>query len=309
MARINLELNELQAFLAVAEKSSFKAAAESLYLSQPALSRRIEKLEQSLQVRLLERTTRSVRLTDEGAHFLQHAQNVVDELEQAMRGLGERAERRSGLVSIASIPSVAQHLLPAALAKLLASHPALCLRVFDEGAQEVLEQVLAGRADFGINFIGAEDPNIDFEPLLTERYVAVMRHDHPLASQQRLRWEDLVGERLIGVSQRSGNRLLLDHHLASLAERPRIHYEASHLHGAYGMAMAGIGVMIVPELSLTPAYMHQLLGIMLDDPQISRTIGLITRSGYKPNPAARQLIQLVREQFKQHGQSKLIQTD
>ncbi|MPQ72037.1 LysR family transcriptional regulator, partial [Pseudomonas sp. MWU12-2323] len=58
MARINFELNELQAFIAVAEKSSFKAAAETLYLSQPALSRRIDKLEQALQVRLLERTTR-----------------------------------------------------------------------------------------------------------------------------------------------------------------------------------------------------------------------------------------------------------
>ncbi|WP_287880057.1 LysR family transcriptional regulator [Aquitalea sp.] len=304
MARINLELNELQAFLAVAEKSSFKAAAEALYLSQPALSRRIEKLEQSLQVRLLERTTRSVRLTEEGAHFLLHAQNVVDELEQAMRGLGERAERRSGLVSIASIPSVAQHLLPAALAELAASYPALCLRVFDEGAQEVLEQVLAGHADFGINFIGAEDPNIDFEPLLTERYVAVMPHGHPLGGRTTLEWRDLVGERLIGVSQLSGNRLLLDHHLASLPERPRVHYEAGHLHGAYGMAMAGLGVMIVPELSLTPAYMHKLVGITLEDPQISRTIGLITRSGYKPNPAVVKLIELVRGQFKKYCQSK-----
>ena len=300
MARINLELNELQAFLAVAEKSSFKAAAEALYLSQPALSRRIEKLEQSLQVRLLERTTRSVRLTEEGSHFLQHAQNVVDELEQAMRGLGERAERRSGLVSIASIPSVAQHLLPAALAQLAASYPALCLRVFDEGAQEVLEQVLAGRADFGINFIGAEDPNIDFEPLLTEHYLAVMRHDHPLAAHRHLRWEDLVGERLIGVSQRSGNRLLLDHHLASLPQRPRIHYEASHLQGAYGMAEAGLGVLVVPELSLTPAYRHQLVGITLDHPQISRTLGLITRSGYQPGPAVAQLLALLRAQFAQY---------
>ncbi|KJV27661.1 hypothetical protein VI06_13535 [Aquitalea magnusonii] len=300
MARINLELNELQAFLAVAEKSSFKAAAEALYLSQPALSRRIEKLEQSLQVRLLERTTRSVRLTEEGAHFLLHAQNVVDELEQAMSGLSERAERRSGVVSIASIPSVAQHLLPAALAGLAASYPALCLRVFDEGAQEVLEQVLAGHADFGINFIGAEDPNIDFEPLLTERYLAVVRHDHPLAAQRRLRWEDLVGERLIGVSQRSGNRLLLDHHLASLPQRPRIHYEASHLQGAYGMAEAGLGVLVVPELSLTPAYRHQLTGIALTDPQISRTLGLITRSGYQPGAAAEHLRSLLRAQFAQY---------
>lgn len=303
MARINLELNELQAFLAVAEKSSFKAAAEALYLSQPALSRRIEKLEQSLQVRLLERTTRSVRLTEEGEHFRLHAQNVVDELEQAMHGLGERAHHRSGLVSIASIPSAAQHLLPAALAEFAASHPAICLRVFDEGAQEVLSQVVEGKADFGINFIGGEDPGIDFQPLLTERYVLVVRHDHPLAGRQQVEWAELAGERLIGVAQRSGNRLLLDHHLAGLPQRPRIHYEASHLHGAYGMAMAGLGAMVVPELSLTPAYMHSLTGIALGQPHISRTLGLITRTGYQPSPAVRQLIALLVRQFSQHAQS------
>ncbi|WP_293765234.1 LysR family transcriptional regulator [uncultured Aquitalea sp.] len=304
MARINLELNELQAFLAVAEKSSFKAAAETLYLSQPALSRRIEKLEQSLQVRLLERTTRSVRLTEEGEHFRLHAQNVVDELEQAMRGLGERAVRRNGLVSIATIPSAAQHLLPAALADFADDYPGMCLRVFDEGAQEVLNQVLEGKADFGINFIGGEDPGIDFQPMLTERYVLVVRRDHALSHRQSVAWEELTGERLIAVSQRSGNRLLLDHHLANLPKRPRVHYEASHLHGAYGMAMAGLGVMIVPELSLTPAYTPILAGISLEDPQISRTIGLITRSGYKPNPAVERLIQKIRQQFSRYGESR-----
>ncbi|MDN0085696.1 LysR family transcriptional regulator [Crenobacter sp. SG2305] len=304
MARINLELNELQAFLAVAEKASFKAAAESLYLSQPALSRRIDKLEQSLQVRLLERTTRSVRLTEEGEHFRLHAQNVLDELEQAVRGLGERAHHRSGLVSIASIPSAAQYLLPAALASFAGEYPGMCLKVFDEGAQDVLNHVLEGKADFGINFIGGEDPGIDFQPMFTERYVLVVRKDHPLAVQQSVEWEELVGERLIGVSQRSGNRLLLDHHLASLPERPRVHYEASHLHGAYGMAMAGLGVMVVPELSLTPAYMHTLVGIALGQPQISRTIGLITRVGYKPSPAVMRLIEFTRQEFTKYCLSK-----
>ncbi|PXX51225.1 LysR family transcriptional regulator [Aquitalea magnusonii] len=299
MARINFELNELQAFIAVADKSSFKAAAEALYLSQPALSRRIDRLEQALQVRLLERTTRSVRLTGEGVHFLQHAQAVVEELEAAMHGLGQRQQLRCGMLTIASIPSVAQQLLPEVLAAFARAHPQHRLRVLDENAQEVLACVLDGRADLGINFVGGEDPGIDFLPLLTERYLLVVRRDHPLASRSRVRLQELAGEKLVSVSPHSSNRLLLDHQLAALAERPQIYYEANHLSGVYGMVLAGMGPVIVPELSLTQAQRHMLVGIEISEPALSRTLGLIQRKGSHNSPQMRQLIDQLRRAFQQ----------
>ncbi|WP_199052728.1 LysR family transcriptional regulator [Aquitalea sp. ASV15] len=299
MARINFELNELQAFIAVADKSSFKAAAEALYLSQPALSRRIDRLEQALQVRLLERTTRSVRLTGEGVHFLQHAQAVVEELEAAMHGLGQRQQLRCGMLTIASIPSVAQQLLPEVLAAFARAHPQHRLRVLDENAQEVLACVLDGRADLGINFVGGEDPGIDFLPLLTERYLLVVRRDHPLASRSRVRLQELAGEKLVSVSPHSSNRLLLDHQLAALAERPQIYYEANHLSGVYGMVLAGMGPVIVPELSLTQAQRHMLVGIEISEPALSRTLGLIQRKGSHNSPLMQQLIDQLRRAFQQ----------
>lgn len=299
MARINFELNELQAFIAVADKSSFKAAAEALYLSQPALSRRIDRLEQALQVRLLERTTRSVRLTGEGVHFLQHAQAVVEELEAAMHGLGQRQQLRCGMLTIASIPSVAQQLLPEVLAAFARAHPQHRLRVLDENAQEVLASVLDGRADLGINFVGGEDPGIDFLPLLTERYLLVVRRDHPLASRSRIRLQELAGEKLVSVSPHSSNRLLLDHQLAALAERPQIYYEANHLSGVYGMVLAGMGPVIVPELSLTQSQRHMLVGIEISEPALSRTLGLIQRKGSHNSPLMQQLIDQLRRAFQQ----------
>ena len=88
--RINVELSEIQGFVAVAEKGSFRAAAESLFISQPALSRRIEKLEAELGSRLVERTTRRVSLTESGRQFLTHAQAVLAEMEKAVLGISER---------------------------------------------------------------------------------------------------------------------------------------------------------------------------------------------------------------------------
>ena len=299
MARINFELNELQAFIAVADKSSFKAAAETLYLSQPALSRRIDKLEQALQVRLLERTTRSVRLTGEGVHFLQHAQAVVEELEAAMHGMGQRQQLRCGMLTIASIPSVAQQLLPEVLAEFAREHPQHRLRVIDENAQEVLASVLDGRADLGINFVGGEDPGIEFQPLLTERYLLVVRRDHRLASQSIVRLQELAGEKLVSVSPHSSNRLLLDHQLSALAERPQIYYEANHLSGAYGMVLAGMGPVIVPELSLTPAQRNMLVGIEISEPALSRTLGLIQRKGSQNSALMQRLIDQLKQAFQE----------
>src|SRR5690606_33204772 len=99
MARIKFDLQELQAFVATAEKLSFRAAADDLHISAPALSRRIEKLEASLGVRLLERSTRHVALTNVGRVFLEHARSALDELEDGMLGVSDLAAHRSGVVS------------------------------------------------------------------------------------------------------------------------------------------------------------------------------------------------------------------
>ena len=89
MGRINFDLQELQAFVAVAERASFRAAAEDLHLSQPALSRRVDKLEAQLGAKLLERTTRRVSLTNIGRVFLERARTAIDELESAVLSIGD----------------------------------------------------------------------------------------------------------------------------------------------------------------------------------------------------------------------------
>jgi len=104
MARINFDLQQLQAFLAVAERNSFRAAAEAIHLSPPALSRRIDKLETILGVKLFNRTTREVELTSLGRVFLERARTALDDLEAAMLGISEVSATRSGSVSVACVP-------------------------------------------------------------------------------------------------------------------------------------------------------------------------------------------------------------
>lgn len=297
--RINLDIQELQAFIAVAHRRSFKAAAESLFISQPALSRRIEKLETTLDARLLERTTRRVSLTETGRQFLEHAQVAVAALESALKGVSERAQHHTSLITVACVPSVANHLLPDVLGRLGKEHPKVRIRIIDESAGDVLAAVVSGQADFGVNFIGTQEADIDFEAIGTEHYLLVTGKDHPWATRCRIAWSELGNEKLISVSQRSGNRMLIDHALAqaggSSPHRPGIFYETNHVAGALGLVAAGLGVAVIPELALSTTAHPNLVGIPLEAPAITRTLGLIRRKGSTLSPAAETLCQLIRE--------------
>ena len=277
--RINTEIGEIQAFIAVAEKSSFRAAAESLFVSQPALSRRIDKLERDLKCQLLERTTRRVSLTDAGRQFLAHAQAVIDELERAFHGLEARAVARSGKVTIACVPSVANHLLPSVLKDFALTYPSVRIKVIDESAQTVLDSVRAGIADFGLSFLGSQEAELDFTAIRAERYVVVVPSAHPLARRKTVAWRLLEKEPLVSVSSASGNRLLIDSAFAKSKKRPSIQYEINHVTGAINLVAAGLGVAIIPSLALDAQLHPGLRGVPLVDPAITRTLGLIVRKG------------------------------
>jgi len=291
--RINIEVGEIEAFIAVAEKSSFKAAAESLFISQPALSRRIEKLEIELKCRLFERTTRRVSLTDAGRQFLVHAQAVTEEISRAYLGVQARAAARSGHVTMACVPSVANHLLPTVLKKFAHTNPAVRVKIIDESARIVLDSVLDGSADFGLNFLGSQEADLDFQAIRVEPYMVVVPLGHPLQQHRSLRWDALAQETLISVSRNSGNRLLIDNAFANAKHRPAIHYEINHVTGAMQLVAAGLGIAIVPGLALSDAHHAGLAGIPLTDPAIARTLGLITRKGDRMHAHAQQLADLL----------------
>ena len=285
MIRINYDLQQLRAFVAAAERGSFRAAAEQLHLSAPALSRRIEALESALGARLFNRTTRAIELTNLGRVFLDRARAALDDLESAVLGIADLAAAHTGRVAVACVPSAASYFLPAVLRPFSARYPGVRLRVIDEGGSQVLASVLSGESDFGISFMGTRVPGIDFDPIHVDPFVLALRRDHRLARRKVVAWDELDQERLISVARTSGNRQLLDDALAQAGRNPVISFEVSHVATLIGMVDAGLGVAVVPRMAL-PARHPTLTGVALRDPATSRTLGLITRHGATLRPAA-----------------------
>jgi DNA-binding transcriptional LysR family regulator len=289
---INFDLNDLLAFRAVAELSSFRKAAESLHLSQPAFSRRIDKLEQALGVRLLERTTRRVSLTAVGRDFERKVRELLDDLDATLLGIRGVAATRMGEVTIACVPSTVYYYLSEVLRRYHEQCPKVRVKVLDAGANDALASVSRGEADFGLNFVGAQEGELEFKPLVEERFVAACRRDHALAKQRRVTWAQLGEYDYISVGRSSGNRVLLDQALAGLPNRPLAIYEAQHVTTTLGLVEAGLGVAAVPSMAM-PGRDHPLLvSVPLIDPVVTRKVGLIRRRGRSLSPAAQQLYDL-----------------
>ena len=290
---MNFSLSDLRAFVAVAELSSFRAAATELHLSQPALSRRIEKLEDALGVRLFDRTTRSVEMTAVGREFSRKARELLNGLEESLLGIRDVATRVTGEVTVACVPSAVRYFLPAVLRKYHERWPRIVVRLIDEGANEVLNLIVRNEADFGLNYIGTQEPDVEFEPVLKEPFVVACPPDHPLARKRKVTWAELGQYDYMTVGKASGNRMLLDLALTDVPDRPQWYCEVRHVSTLVSLVEAGLGVAAVPRLAMPPGKHPTLTSVPLVEPTVSRTVGLIRRRGRSLSPAAQQLYDML----------------
>ena len=292
---INFDLNDLQAFRAVVDHGSFSKAADAVRISQPALSRRIEKLEDALGVRLFERTTRKVSLTQAGRGFMPSVERLLDDLDNALLGISEVASTRLGQVTVACVPSAAYYFMPQVIAHYHQQYPRIKVKVLDASAHDVLSAVVDGEADFGVSFMGTLEADVEFEPLVQESYVVACRRDHPLAGRSSVSWEAFYQQDYISLGKTSGNRFLLDQALSGIVPQRQSICETRHVTTMIGLVEAGLGVAAVPLMAM-PAADHPILTrVPLTDPVVMRSVGLIKRRGRTLTPAALALERLVVE--------------
>jgi DNA-binding transcriptional LysR family regulator len=275
---INFELLDLRAFLAVYEFGSFHKAAELLNLSQPALSRRVQALEQRLHVSLLERSTRHVAPTPAGRRLEPIARRLLDELDSSLLSISDHGEHQSGQISIASIFSTVIYFLPKVIRRFNQRYPLIRIRVHDLSPYEGLESVIHGQVEFGINMTGSTETELSFTPLVDDPYVLACRRDHPLAAKKVLKWRDLSGHALIRIGrQNSGNRAFLDAALTRANVQLEWLYEVNNLTTSLGLVETGLGASVVPRLAVPYRARSTVITRPIRSPEVVRTIGIVER--------------------------------
>lgn len=291
MATPNLSTRQLRAFLALADERSFTKAAAACHLSQPAFSALVRTLEQALGARLFDRDTRSVQLTPEGRLFEPSARQLLGDFGAAVAGLSDHVERRKGRVHVAALPSLAAGWLPAIFAEYRAAWPGIDLNLSDLLSDPCIDLVRSSQADFALASTGASHTGLDSQLLCTDKFYLVCRKDHPLASEKALTLKKLVPYPFIHMSRNSSVRQALDAALHPLQTNTLL--EVDQLATVTGMVEAGLGISVVPALTLFHFARDSLVTRPLDIANLTRRIYLVRRQQQSLSAAAQALHDLI----------------
>ena len=269
-------LRQLRAFVAVAQDGSITRAAQRLHLTTSALSMLVSSLENELAVRLFERTTRRMALSEAGAELLPSIEKVFDNLDAAFDGLRQFADRRSGRFAVATSPLLAATLLPSLLASFAARFPGTKVDLLDLPVEGIAEAVRSGQADFGVCTADKDMPGLVATPLHQDRLMLACQASHPLAGRREVRWAELAAEPLVLMRQGSGLRNLVDGGFAAVGESVRPAFEVAHVSTAVGLVESGLGIAILPSYALHRTRAVDLVAVPMTAPAVERNIVALT---------------------------------
>jgi DNA-binding transcriptional LysR family regulator len=281
---MNITIRQIQSFLQVAALGSFTRAAEKMHTMQPALSQQVRDLEAELGIRLFDRTTRRVELTEGGIEFRNIAAKIIEDLETAARNAHELAERKRGRVIVAAPPLLAAAIVPRAIADFRTKYPGLEVRVVDARTDQIVEYVRSGQVDCGIGTFHAGEAGISSTLLTRDSLMAFCAADHALAGRSTVDWHALDGLPLITLTRDSGIRLLVEVGYEAARMRLIPAYEVGQITTALAMIEAGLGIAVLPTYAWAGARAMTISAAALV-PRITRDISMITRTGRSVAPA------------------------
>lgn len=292
---MDLNLRQIRAFVAVSRLGSFTRAAALLHVAQPTLTVQIRKLEEALRVRLFDRTSRSVALTQMGRDLLPVLGRLVQDLDGVIDEVRNRGAGYQGLIRIAALPTAAAALLPKAIASFRITHPGANFRICDVIARRVLTLVEAEEVDIGVT--GGPTNAIDVDVLLTieDRMHVVFPQVHALAEAQLVTPDLLTRYPLIMMDPDTSVRAVVEagFHAAGLIPRPAV--EVTYMMTAVGMVQAGLGIAILPSSAKEIDAYPMIRSRRIEAAGFERQISLVKKGGRTLSPLSALFVGHLRE--------------
>ena len=291
---MNLTLRQLRAFLAVADCASFTEAARQLHLTQAAMSVLVRELEAELGVRVLDRSTRRVDLTDAGRDLYPFAQRVLRELEDAVLSVGELRDKKKGLLRVAAPQMMACTLMPRVIAAYRERYPQVEVQLWDTVPELMIERVLSAQVELAVGPDVSTPPELERRPLLRDRHHFICQPDHPLARRKQVRWRELAGLPFIAPTHDFMRRLEPELAAAGLAAPLVLPvHQVSYMTTALGLVAAGLGVTAVPSYAAPLVQGHGLVMRPLVDPVFYREVCIFSAAARSLSPAAQSFVDFI----------------
>lgn len=289
---------QLEAFVAVASRGRFTEAARQLGLSQPALSRQLQSLEQELGLRLLVRTSRGATLTDPGARFLRRAREALDALRQGTSELHELSQTPRGPVAIGALPTVGAYILPALVEESVKRHTELRLRLVEGLSHELEERVASGELDLAVTTLPLQRLDIVAQKLWSEPFLLAVPRGHRLTRARRpVPLSALTDEPFVIVGGSAANAALWAA-CEARGKKPRIAIEVDHPQSQRRMVERGVGIALMPAIMARDRAGRHFAAVEVQAAP-RRTVALIHRGERSLTYGARELKRFIVERASQ----------
>lgn len=283
---MNVSLRQLRALVALVRTGSFTQAAVSLHITQSALSSLVKELEQQLGVRVVERTTRSIRLTEAGQSFVPLIDKILQDLDGVLDGMDDLKALRRGVVRIAAPQLMSCTLMPEVIAAFRRAQPGVQVRLSDCAVDGVLARINAGEADFGIGPERSIGRDIVGQTLFDVPFMVVFPPGHALDVLPRIAWADAVAHPFIALQGQFAERLSLD--LDGALRELTLHpsNEVTFMTTALSMVAAGLGITACLPYARSLVELYRLRMEPLQEPEVRRKFLIYQRSSARLSPAA-----------------------
>ncbi len=278
-----MQIVALKAFIAVAENLSFSIAAEKIFITQPAISKRIANLESQLGSALFDRIGRQVRLTDAGRALLPRALNIINELEDSRRAIANLSHKIEGKLTIGTSHHIGLHRLPPILRQYIHCYPDVTLDLHFLDSEEACRAVERGELELGIVTLPLNPAKqLKLRPFWKDKMQLVSARDHPFGSAQKIELEALGQQPAILPAPGTYTRQLVDRAFAGFAITPRSIIDTNYLETIKMLVSVGMGWSILPTTMID----ETIVSHRVEPLNISRQLGSVTHRRYTLSNAA-----------------------
>lgn len=277
-----MELRQLYYFVKVANREHVTRAAEELHVAQSAISRQIHQLEEELGVKLFLQKGRNLQLTPVGQLFLKRAEAIISDLERAVVEIREFMDPEHGEIRLGFPHSLGNHFIPKVVAVFRSEHPNVRFKFRQGTYNSLIRDVIAGEVDLA--FISPLPDNVEQvsgNVVLTEKLYAILPPNHPLAGEAVIDLHQLRDENFVLFREGFSLRPIVWDACQQAGFTPKIAFEGEETDTIRGLVAAGMGVSVLPEMALFQTGTYQPAKVEIGSPEVTRTIGLIRRSGEK----------------------------
>ena len=285
-----MELTTLKAFIAVAENRSFSLAAEKIFLTQPAISKRIATLESQLGTALFDRIGRQIQLTEAGRALLPRAQKIINEVEDSRRAIANLSRKVEGKLRIGTSHHIGLHRLPSVLRQYIQRYPDVELDLRFMDSEEACRAVERGEIELGIVTLPlTPNEHLKLRPVWKDHLLLITGQDHPFVGRETVKIAELGQYPAILPATGTYTRQLVENTFAEYGVSPKSVIDTNYLETIKMLVSVGMGWSILPSTMLD----ETIVSYQVDHFNIVRQLGTVTHVRYTLSNAAVAMQELI----------------